>query len=188
MDNNNLEICINDVEIIKEKKEHSEKSEPEESEKSEQPKKCSKIKILAISTGVIAILLTILIILIITFVRVESTRPLSPEEIQGAIKCSFIIEKTGINTDILYHDYKPLYNIDVVIDNKRVEFTKYYKFKERGYHQVNFYINNDENIDYMFKDVSSIVSIEIDSLKFIKNYKYIYRNIIIIHCSIHKHL
>jgi len=64
----------------------SEKSESDQSEQVDRPKKCGIIKILAISAIIFVSVCIILAVIIIVFVRHESTRPFTPEEIIGEIK------------------------------------------------------------------------------------------------------
>ena len=162
MENNDLKTnfnsSINNVENI------SEKSESE-NEPVEKQKKCSIIKILAFSAIILVSFCIILAVIIIVFVRHESTRPFTPEEIIGEIKCIYYINKINIKTDILSDKYKNNSEIDIVIDDKRIEFNKKYLFKEEGFHNISFYINSNETMDYMFYNITSLVSVELYSRK-----------------------
>ena len=110
----------------------------------------------------------ILAVIIIIFVRYESTRPFKPDEIIGAIKCKYYITKPFIETEILSSNYKNISDIDITIDDKRIEFNKKYIFNKEGYHDIIFYLNNNETMDYMFKNITSLISAELYSRKNIK--------------------
>ena len=167
MEENELETdmnSINDQEVIKQSNEQSEKSDKE----SEKPKKCgicSLTTILAIIAVIILIFCIVLVIVIIVYVRKESTRPPTPEEIIGAIICTYCIQNGNSEVEILSDDYHNINDISIVIDNKRIEFSKKYKFNRIGIHEINFYIDNNETMDYMFKNIISLTSVELFSEK-----------------------
>ena len=146
----------------------SEKSESDPSESSGHQKKCNIIKILAISTIIFVVLCIVLAVIIIVFVRHESTRPFTPEEIVGAINCIYYIDKTDIEVEILSSMYQNLSEIDITIDDKRNEFKKKFIFSKEGIHNINFYINSNETMDYMFYNITSLISVELYSRKNIK--------------------
>ena len=162
MENNDLKTnfsnSINNTENV------SEKSESE-SEQVEKPKKCSIIKILAYSAIVLVSICVILAVIIIVFVRHESTRPFTPEEIIGEIKCKYYIDKINVETEILSDKYKNISEIDIAIDDKRIEFTKKFKFIKEGIHNISFYINSNETMEYMFNGITSLISVELFSRK-----------------------
>ena len=141
----------------------SEKSESDASEHIDQTKKCSIIKILAITAIIFVSICIFLAVIIIVFVRHESTRPFKPEEIIGSIKCLYYINDSSNKVDILSNEYYNKSEIDITIDDKRIEFNKKYLFNKEGFHNITFYINKNETMDYMFKDITSLVSIELYS-------------------------
>ena len=141
----------------------SEKSDSDKSDHSDQPKKCSLIKILAISAIIFVVICIFLVVIIIVFVRHESTRPFTPEEIVGSIKCIYYINITNKEVELLSKEYNNKSNIDLTIDNKRVEFKKKYSFNKEGYHNITFYIDQNETLDYMYKDIISLISVELYS-------------------------
>ena len=141
---------INNQEVIKQNKEQNEKND---NEQSDQPKKCRLSTILAIVAVIILIICIILVVIIIVFVRTELTRPPTPEEIIGSIKCIYFIEKDNSEIEILSNDYQNKYDLDIVIDNKRIELSKKYKFINSGIHNIDIYIDKNETMDYMFKNI-----------------------------------
>ena len=158
----NFNSSINNAENVNNE---SEKSESDPSEHTEQHKKCNIIKILAISAIIFVTICIILAVIIIVFVRHESTRPFKPEEIIGEIKCIYYIDDIDSQIQILSNEYKNISDIDITIDDKRVEFKKKYKFTKEGFHSINFYINKNETMDYMFADNIYLISVELYSRK-----------------------
>ena len=53
----------------------------------------------------------------------------------------------------------------IYIDGEKVRYTKEYNFQEFGIHRINFLIFEDFNMDYMFKDIPEILSVEMYSEK-----------------------
>ena len=143
----------------------SEKSESDQSEQVDRPKKCGIIKILAISAIIFVSVCIILAVIIIVFVRHESTRPFTPEEIIGEIKCIYYIDKANVEEEILSGKYQNNSEIDITIDDKRIEFSKKYIFSKEGFHKINFYINSNETMDYMFYNITSLLAVELYSRK-----------------------
>ena len=151
-ENGDLKTNLNSINNGENINNESETSEADPGEHPYHRKKCSVIKILASTAIIVVSICIILAVIIIIFVRYESTRPFKPDEIIGAIKCKYYITKPFIETEILSSNYKNISDIDITIDDKRIEFNKKYIFNKEGYHDIIFYLNNNETMDYMFKN------------------------------------
>ena len=153
-ENGDLKTNLNSINNGENINNESETSEADPGEHPYHIKKCSVIKILASTAIIVLSICIILAVIIIIFVRYESTRPFKPDEIIGAIKCKYYITKPFIETEILSSNYKNISDIDITIDDKRIEFNKKYIFNKEGYHDIIFYLNNNETMDYMFKNIT----------------------------------
>ena len=71
------------------------------------------------------------------------------------------------NTIILSNEFQKAdgVNFDIEIDGKIVKYTKEYRFKEAGLNTVKFILYSPISIDFMFKDVFDVVSIDMHSEK-----------------------
>ena len=157
MEESSLKLNINSINDQELNKRNIEPFDKDDSEKGEKPKKCSLSKFLAIIALIILVICIILIIIIIVYVRKESTRPPYPEEIIGVIKCEYFIENENSEIEILSKDYQNLNDIDIFIDNKRILFSKKHKFINSGIYKIDYYLDNNETMDFMFKNISSFI-------------------------------
>lgn len=134
-------------------------------------------KILLIG-GVIVLILLILIILVIVVSNKDSNnnskddsqnKEENPEQADeekkiGEINCIF---DTSKKTRILSKEFKTQ-DIAIYVDKKKVIFTREYDFENFGIHHVTFLIFSDLNMDYMFKDIPELLSVEMISNKTVK--------------------
>ena len=104
----------------------------------------------------------ILILLMIFIIILLSKKTSDLKEI-GIFKCIYSIDKTSSNVSILGKEYIKNSEIDIFVNGKKITFTKEYKFSKTGNHSIDFVIYEDLSMDYMFKNVSSLISIEIIS-------------------------
>ena len=124
-----------------------------------------KKKLIIISSIVFSAIILIVIILIVTI------KPKSKEEkkkeILGEINCVYDVPSVSRNTIILSNEFQKAdgVNFDIEIDGKIVKYTKEYRFKEAGLNTVKFILYSPISIDFMFKDVFDVVSIDMYSEK-----------------------
>ena len=121
------------------------------------------------------IIILIIIIFLIIILRSDDTNEEEnnnsnkSEEINygiGQIICSYKIEQISSKTKILGDEYKNEEKINILFENKIIDFVKEMEFKNIGNHEITFIIKKDNlNMDNMFKNVSSLVSVKIISDK-----------------------
>ena len=126
-------------------------------------KKKKNIIMLGILFGLLLIVLTIIIIII--FTKKEENIPSNEnKELIGEINCIYDIDSTSTNTLILGNEFKQG-NFDIYIDKNVIKFSKEYKFDSVGIHEIQIKLYEELNMDYMFKDVKNIISVEMISQK-----------------------
>ena len=122
-----------------------------------------------------ALILLFIIILIIIIIIISSSTPPSEnkenedKEIKrdkiGEIKCTYEISQTNTPIQILGNDFKNENNFDIMIDSNKVDFVKQYKFDTVGEHKINFIVYDQINMNFMFKDISSLKQVVMSSEK-----------------------
>ena len=97
--------------------------------------------------GVITAFLIILIIIII-LIATSGNNKEKEKNIIGEIICKYEILDTESSTIILGKDFNYEGNFDILIENKKIDFTKEYKFEKTGVIEVKFNIYSSINMDY----------------------------------------
>ena len=121
-------------------------------------KKVAKIAI--ISFSVISLLIIIIVIAISLAKDKKNKKPSI-----GEIICEYNIQDTKKETMILSKDYIKTTSFDIVINNKAIKYNKGYKFDKIGTNIIVYKIQQNINMDYMFKDIQTLISINITSTK-----------------------
>ena len=112
--------------------------------------------------GSIAIAAIILIIVLIILLSKNSSDNPSEEKISvGNIYCIYDISSDNAETNILGNEFNKLSNFDIYINGKIIKYSKVHKFDKIGANTVEFKLYENINMDNMFKDVSSLISVEI---------------------------
>ena len=85
----------------------------------------------------------------------------------GEINCIYDIQNSDKKTQILGKEFKFNidYRLDIYINGKKIKFSKEYKVNNIGETNIKFKLYYDLNMDYMFKDVSDLISVEMISEK-----------------------
>ena len=124
-----------------------------------------KKTLLFLSIGVLLILVIIVIIVITSSKSKDKKDSIDESKVIGDIKCKYDIYSTIESTPILGEEFnRP--KIGIVVDNKTVDFFRDYKFSQTGIHDIRFvFYENKINLDYMFKGVKSLISVEMNSTK-----------------------
>ena len=120
----------------------------------------NNLKNIIIIAGAVALMLVILIIIIVLATKKSDSNEKSKNKI-GELVCIF---DTSSQTRILSDDFKTQ-DIEIYVDGTKIKFSREYKFPTFGIHHVNFHIFSDLNMDYMFKNIPEIVSVEMISDK-----------------------
>ena len=116
-----------------------------------------------ISIGVL-LLLIIIIIIIVNVSSDDDDNEKKPLIKIGEINCIYDVQTAIQNTKILGNDFKNA-EINIIIDGEDIGYSKEYKFKTIGEHKVTFNLYENLNMDYMFKDVKDLISVEMNSDK-----------------------
>ena len=92
------------------------------------------------------------------------------ESVRGNIICEYIIERTSEKTNLLNPDfYVEEDSIDIAIDDKKVKFSKDYKFSKAGTYKIRFALFSKEmNLNNMFKGIQSLKIVSMSSEKNLK--------------------
>ena len=127
--------------------------------------KLSFQKKLIIGISLIALILILIIIIIIAYNK--SKEPINNiNDKIGEIICIYDIESTSKEKKILSDKFeKKNSNFDIYIGDKKIKYSKSYKFKEIGENKVKYILFGEINMDYMFADLLSLLSVEMISNK-----------------------
>ena len=123
-----------------------------------QKKEISPFKKKLIISGVIAMFIIIILIIILIAVKDKPSRNF--QESLGEISCEYMIEDTSKNIILLGNDFKKENNdFEIYINKKRVKYSKEYKPDGLGKLEVKFQLYSKINMDFMFKDISTLTSV-----------------------------
>ena len=78
----------------------------------------------------------------------------------GTISCIYEIKDISKDTIILSNDFQKISKFEIFIDNKSIQYMKFYLFPQTGENEVKFELYEDISIDSMFKDVSALISVK----------------------------
>ena len=125
--------------------------------------KLKKTKIM-IAIGIAALIVILLIIIII----IASTGSGNSSDgngkpFFGEIRCIYDVQTTSQETKILGDEFVKTDDFDIFIDGKVIKFSKEYKFNSTGIHDVQIRLYGGINMDYMFKGVEDLISIDMKS-------------------------
>ena len=83
----------------------------------------------------------------------------------GEINCVYEVQSDKENTILLGNEYNKNSDLDfeLYIDDKKIKYSKYFIFDKVGNHNVQLKIYKDLNMDYMFKGVKDLISVEMKS-------------------------
>ena len=86
-------------------------------------------------------------------------------EVLGEINCVYEIYELNKKVPLFGKEFVKSSNFSVYLDSKLIEFSKDYIFYEFGKHNLRIVLYEDLNMDYMFKEVPNLSSIEMISNK-----------------------
>jgi surface protein len=125
--------------------------------------KWKKYLIIGSVISVFFIIFLIIIILIATSGKSGDDNKSDEEEVKktkiGQFMCTYDISNKQMALKILGDNFKNEGNIGIKIGDKEIKFSKEYKFDEKDDGKIEFEIYSPINMDYMFKDVSALISI-----------------------------
>ena len=83
----------------------------------------------------------------------------------GNIVCTYSIKNITKTTKLLGNEFEIKSLFDLYIDGQKVQFSKEIKFNSIGKHKMEIKLYEKLNMDYMFKNVKDLISIEMKSEK-----------------------
>ena len=111
--------------------------------------------IIGIAAGSSLLLIILIVILITVLAKKDDTAFI------GEINCIFDIKSTTRNTKILGNDFdKGKNNLNIYIDGEKIKYSKEFKFKTAEEYKVRITFSENLNMDYMFKDVEDLISVD----------------------------
>ena len=81
----------------------------------------------------------------------------------GEINCVYNIKTIENNIILLGKEFEHISELDMYLDNRFIKYSKEYKISTIGEHNIQFILYEDLNMDYMFKDVPDLISVEMKS-------------------------
>ena len=137
--------------------------------KEEDKKRKKKLLGIILSIALLFIFLLIIIIIIVVSDKGDKEENNDSDgdnnEYIGEIKCIYDIQTISKTTTLISNDYKKEAYFDIYIDNTKIKYSKEYKFSSIGNHEVKMKLYKDLDMDYMFKDIQVIISVEMNSEK-----------------------
>ena len=116
----------------------------------EKPSPFYKNRIFIILTSTISFFIFLGIILYYIFNPNKESE--KSKENLGIINCIYNLETFYKDIQLLGNEFEIDFGIDIIIDGKKIKYTKKYDFSSNGVHKVQYLIYNKRNIsiDYMF--------------------------------------
>ena len=88
----------------------------------------------------------------------------SQKKILGEITCKYNIDKSEEFVFILGKDFESLSEFDISIDGKIIKYSKEFYFGKIGIYTIQYlFYQKKINMNYMFKDISHLVSVNMTS-------------------------
>ena len=133
--------------------------------KGEKQRKKKQLMIgLSIGGGLLIVGLIILIVLLTTKDKKDDKTPV--DKSLGLITCIYNVQIISKPILLISEEFilEPN-NLEMYVDGEKTKYSKEYQFDERGNHTVQIKIYSDLNMDYMFKDIKDLISVEMISEK-----------------------
>ena len=119
----------------------------------------SKKKHLILGIIIILILIVITIILFIILVNEQNKK----EKSKGEIICIYNVTNNNQKIKILGDEMKKNLNIGIYINGTKIQFSNEYTFENKGNNEIKYILYENINMDYMFKGITDLLSVEIKS-------------------------
>ena len=95
--------------------------------------------------------------------KIKDILTFAESSVIGEINCSYDIKSITQNTKLIGNEFTKDSLFDLYIDGKKVQYSKEYKFTSLGKHKVQIKLYQSLNMNYMFKDVKDLISVEMNS-------------------------
>ena len=136
------------------------------SEEIKQTKKISP-KALKLLIGTLIAFVSIIIITLIIMSLISSNKNDNLNSL-GTITCIYDIKNINEETLILSNDFEKNSKFDIYMENKKIPYSKSYKFSKTGKTEVKFELYEDISLENMFKNILTLTSVKLTSNKNLK--------------------
>ena len=123
----------------------------------------TKNKIILIGGISIIVLMIIIIIIVIATSSSSSDEKNIVFTKQGEINCVYDVRSISRNTILLSNEFIKNSNFDIEIDGQIIKYSKEYRFNSISQKTVKFILYDPVVMDFMFKDVFDLVSVQMVS-------------------------
>lgn len=122
--------------------------------------------ILAISAFLIVIIAIVIIIIVIISIEKKKENKEKNELVTAEIIGNYEIKSISKPTDILGIEYELDPQLEIYVNGQKIKNSKSYEFNTIGQNKIQYiFYQNKINLNYMFKDINSLISIELKSNK-----------------------
>ena len=127
-------------------------------------------KQLLIIGGIIFISIVFLIIIVILFsISSKNDSEEKVKKVIGQIICLFNVQQHNQKVKILGEEFNKTSDFTLYIDEQKInQNLKEYIFNSSGAHKIKIDLHEDINMDYMFKDITNLINIEMFSKNKVK--------------------
>ena len=81
----------------------------------------------------------------------------------GIINCVYKIANISSPTPILSKEFNKETKINILINTEKYDYLKEYQFSEIGNYNISFLFYDNIKMNYMFKDISSLIEVDMIS-------------------------
>ena len=106
------------------------------------------------------IIISLPLIAAIAVIIYHSLNPKNDTKYLGKINCVYNIKSISTKEKLFGDKFEKKSKFDLYIDNKKVDFTKEYFFDKIGEHSIQISLNEKINMDFMFTDIKSLISVD----------------------------
>jgi predicted nucleic-acid-binding protein len=120
--------------------------------------------------GIIFISIVVLIIIIVLLsISSKNDKEEKVKNVIGQIICLFNVQHQNQKVKILGEEFKKTSDFTLYIDEQKInQNLKEYIFNRAGDHKIKIDLHESINMDYMFKDITSLINIEMYSKNEVK--------------------
>ena len=133
---------------------------------SEKKNKLPINNIIIIGGIALSVVIIVALILIIILTRKHSSSSSQEWEnlpVIGTISCMYDVSPEVRPTTILGQEFVKKSKFDIFINGNRIKYDKVYEFTIFGSTKIEFKLHENINMDYMFKGVDSLITVEMSS-------------------------
>ena len=103
----------------------------------------------------------ILVIILVIIIVLATMNPKKKTKYIGDINCVYDIQT--LEAMIISDEYKKSTEFDIYVNENLIKYEKRHKFSKTGKYNITIKIYNEAKLDYMFKGVKDLTSVEMES-------------------------